>query len=430
MATTNLRDTYERIEMKVSDICDINKSNVNFTKDQLVEYLDTGSLTEGVIDSLAKVRYGDAPSRAQRAVEKDTILYSTVRPNLKHYGIVAEYNPNIVVSTGFTTIDVKENKKEEIDAHFLYYLMTQQWVTKHLHTIAQSSVSSYPSISPSDIGNLEFEFPFIATQRRIASVLSNIDKKIALNRQINQNLEALAKQLYDYWFVQFDFPDENGKPYKSSGGAMVYNEQLKREIPKGWEVKTINDLAEVFNGATPSTSDSLNYGGDIIWITPKDLSNQQSKFIIQGERNITDKGYGSCSTHLLPVDSILMSSRAPIGLFTIAKTELCTNQGFKSFVPKDKLLNSYLYYYLLQYKKQIERLGTGTTFKEVSRDDMLKFLVLTPNTNILHLFEEKAKAIGDEQLTIQNENSSLIKQRDELLPLLMNGQVNFDLSAC
>lgn len=188
MATTNLRDTYERIEMKVSDICDINKSNVNFTKDQLVEYLDTGSLTEGVIDSLAKVRYGDAPSRAQRAVEKDTILYSTVRPNLKHYGIVAEYNPNIVVSTGFTTIDVKENKKEEIDAHFLYYLMTQQWVTKHLHTIAQSSVSSYPSISPSDIGNLEFEFPFIATQRRIASVLSNIDKKIALNRQINQNL--------------------------------------------------------------------------------------------------------------------------------------------------------------------------------------------------------------------------------------------------
>ena len=208
---------------------------------------------------------------------------------------------------------------------------------------------------------------------------------------------------------------------------MVWNERLKHEIPQGWEVKTINDLAEVFNGATPSTSDSLNYGGDIIWITPKDLSNQQSKFIIQGERNITDKGYGSCSTHLLPVDSILMSSRAPIGLFTIAKTELCTNQGFKSFVPKDKLLNSYLYYYLLQYKKQIERLGTGTTFKEVSRDDMLKFLVLTPNTNILHLFEEKAKAIGDEQLTIQNENSSLIKQRDELLPLLMNGQVNFDL---
>lgn len=115
---------------------------------------------------------------------------------------------------------------------------------------------------------------------------------------------------------------------------MVWNERLKREIPQGWEVKTINDLAEVFNGATPSTSDSLNYGGDIIWITPKDLSNQQSKFIIQGERNITDKGYGSCSTHLLPVDSILMSSRAPIGLFTIAKTELCTTKDLRVLFPR------------------------------------------------------------------------------------------------
>ena len=318
-------------------------------------------------------------------------------------------------------------KEGLLDPDFCYYLISSAQVRNQLSAAAQQTKIRHTS--PDKIKACKIFIPDLAEQKKIGQLLRRIEEKISLNKQINQNLEALAKQLYDYWFVQFDFPDENGKPYKSSGGKMVWNERLKREIPQGWEVKTINDLAEVFNGATPSTSDSLNYGGDIIWITPKDLSNQQSKFIIQGERNITDKGYGSCSTHLLPVDSILMSSRAPIGLFTIAKTELCTNQGFKSFVPKDKLLNSYLYYYLLQYKKQIERLGTGTTFKEVSRDDMLKFLVLTPNTNILHLFEEKAKAIGDEQLTIQNENSSLIKQRNELLPLLMNGQVNFDLSA-
>ena len=318
-------------------------------------------------------------------------------------------------------------KEGLLDPDFCYYLISSAQVRNQLSAAAQQTKIRHTS--PDKIKACKIFIPDLAEQKKIGQLLRRIEEKISLNKQINQNLEALAKQLYDYWFVQFDFPDENGKPYKSSGGKMVWNERLKREIPQGWEVKTINDLAEVFNGATPSTSDSLNYGGDIIWITPKDLSNQQSKFIIQGERNITDKGYGSCSTHLLPVDSILMSSRAPIGLFTIAKTELCTNQGFKSFVPKDKLLNSYLYYYLLQYKKQIERLGTGTTFKEVSRDDMLKFLVLTPNTNILHLFEEKAKAIGDEQLTIQNENSSLIKQRNELLPLLMNGQVNSDLSA-
>ena len=112
---------------------------------------------------------------------------------------------------------------------------------------------------------------------------------------------------------------------------MVWNEKLKREIPSLWSVKTIDDIAEVYNGATPSTADEENYGGDVVWITPKDLSNQQQKFIYQGERNISRKGYESCSTHLLPSNTVLMSSRAPIGLLAIAKTELCTNQGFKSF---------------------------------------------------------------------------------------------------
>jgi type I restriction enzyme S subunit len=253
---------------------------------------------------------------------------------------------------------------------------------------------------------------------------------IWITRFINRNLETLAKQLYNYWFVQFDYPDENGRPYKSSGGKMVWNELVKREIPAGWEVKTINDVAEVYNGATPSTADEQNYGGDVIWITPKDLSNQQQKFIYQGERNITKAGYDSCSTHLLPTDSILMSSRAPIGLLAIAKAELCTNQGFKSFVPKNTNYSTYLYYYLQTHIKQIEQLGTGTTFKEVSRDDILKFLILKPNDETLNLWEAKIHAVNDKQLEIQKENENLTRQRDELLPLVMNGQVsvNSDLS--
>lgn len=112
----------------------------------------------------------------------------------------------------------------------------------------------------------------------------------------------MAKQLYDYWFVQFDFPDENGRPYKSSGGEMVWNEKLKRKIPASWENKNIEDIADVYNGATPSTIKEQNYGGDIVWITPKDLSDQKQKFVYQGERNISQAGYNSCSTHLLPVN--------------------------------------------------------------------------------------------------------------------------------
>ena len=405
MATTNLRDTYERIEMKVSDICDINKSNVNFTKDQLVEYLDTGSLTEGVIDSLAKVRYGDAPSRAQRAVEKDTILYSTVRPNLKHYGIVAEYNPNIVVSTGFTTIDVKENKKEEIDAHFLYYLMTQQWVTKHLHTIAQSSVSSYPSISPSDIGNLEFEFPFIATQRRIASVLSNIDKKIALNRQINQNLEALAKQLYDYWFVQFDFPDENGKPYKSSGGAMVYNEQLKREIPKGWEYFTTDKLTNVITG-----KEDANFS----------VPNGAYPFFTCSRENLR------CATPAFAGKAILIAGN---GDFNVKHYNGTFNAYQRTYVliPKDSKYYGVLYFAALERIDLFKAKSNGSIIKFITKGDVENIGVYDCHKPEIY---KQINTLIEAIETNECEIASLIKQRNELLPLLMNGQVNFDLSAC
>ena len=234
----------------------------------------------------------------------------------------------------------------------------------------------------------------------------------------------MAKQLYDYWFVQFDFPNEEGKPYKSSGGAMVWNDKLKREIPALWEIKMIDNVADVYNGATPSTANEQNYGGDFVWITPKDLSDQKQKFVYQGERNISQAGYNSCSTHLLPPNTILMSSRAPIGLLSIAKAELCTNQGFKSFVPKVENITTYLYYYLQIHIKQIEQLGTGTTFKEVSREDVLRFPILKPSDNVLGLWEERVAALNDKQLEIQKENENLTKQRDELLPLLMNGQVS------
>ena len=291
----------------------------------------------------------------------------------------------------------------------------------------------------SGLKNLQLDAAFAAipidyvsesTQNKIVAVLQGLEKKIALNRQINQNLEAMAKQLYDYWFVQFDFPNEEGKPYKSSGGEMVWNEKLKRDIPALWKTKVIEDIADVYNGATPSTVNEQNYGGDIVWITPKDLSDQKQKFVYQGERNISQAGYNSCSTHLLPPNTILMSSRAPIGLLSIAKTELCTNQGFKSFVPKAENISTYLYYYLNIHIKQIEQLGTGTTFKEVSREDVLKFPILKPSDTILDLWEERVSALNNKQFEIQKENEYLTKQRDGLLPLLMNGQVsvNSDLS--
>lgn len=262
-------------------------------------------------------------------------------------------------------------------------------------------------------------------QDKIANAILNIDNKIAINHQINRKLEAMAKQIYDYWFVQFDFPDANGRPYKSSGGKMVYNETLKREIPEGWEDGIIEDIADVFNGATPSTATEFDYyGGDIVWITPKDLSDQDSKFIRQGKRNINQAGFDSCSTSMLPKGSILMSSRAPIGLISIADSEMCTNQGFKSFVEKRNGENYYLYYFLVENMKRIEQLGSGTTFKEVSRESILSLPVLMiTNVGLFNMWVELIKPIFDKQALICAEISELNNQRDYFLPLLISGQI-------
>lgn len=319
--------------------------------------------------------------------------------------------------------------KDILDGRYLNALLHTDYAKKYFACNASGSGQRY-ALSVEALNSFPVPMIPLHDQERIGEIFSAIDKKIELNRRINQNLEVMAKQLYDYWFVQFDFPNEEGKPYRSSGGEMVWNEKLKREIPALWEARVIEEIADVYNGATPSTTNELNYGGDIIWITPKDLSDQKQKFVYQGERNISQVGYDSCSTHLLPQNTILMSSRAPIGLLAIAKTELCTNQGFKSFVSKEENMESYLYYYLQIHIKQIEQLGTGTTFKEVSRDDILRFPILKPENHVLNKWSKIVTNINNRQLSLQKENQNLTKQRDELLPLLMNGQVsvNSDLS--
>lgn len=402
--------------MKLSEICDINRSNVIFTKDQMVDYLDTGNLTEGVIDSLTKVRYDEAPSRAQRAVQKNTILYSTVRPNLKHYGILEERNPNMVVSTGFATIDIKENKKEEIDAHFLYYLITQPWVTEHLHTIAQSSVSSYPSISPNDIGNLEFRFPRIDDQRRIASVLSNLDRKIALNRQINTNLEALARQLYDYWFVQFDFPDANGKPYKSSGGKMTYNEKLKRNIPDGWEVKNIFDAVDVLYG--------FPFNADLFTTETTTIPVIRIRDILEGNISTYTTECVNEKYRLHEKDVVIgMDGNFHMGIWH--NNDAYLNQRCVRLRANEKTEISaiQILYTTQPYIKYREKTIIGSTVGHLSDKDMKALYILVPVGNKYFAPRKTMDSITQQIIENKKQITSLTKQRDELLPLLMNGQV-------
>jgi len=387
-----------------------------------VEYLDTGNLTRNVISELQKYSIVDAnlPSRAQRKAKKNTILYSTVRPNLEHYGFLENPPYNLIVSTGFTTIDTFD---DTIDPKYLYYAITQKHLTNYLHTIATNNVSSYPSINPDDLGNLVLSVPEnLLEQQRIASVLSSLDAKIELNNKINRELEAAAKTLYDYWFVQFNFPDKNGKPYKTNGGKMVWNEQLKREIPEGWEVSKLSDTLRILRGASPRPIDDYMSETGCPWIKISDATSINHWFIIGTKEYIKESGVKS-SRELQPGTLILSNSASP-AIPKIVQIRACVHDGWlivDSY--KNGLYNEFMLFYFENFRSKILNMGSGSIFKNLKTEYIKDLFIAIPPNNLLKKSQSIFDNIFKQVLANAMQNQHLSSLRDWLLPMLMNGQV-------
>lgn len=283
-----------------------------------------------------------------------------------------------------------------------------------------------PHFKKSDMDNLLIPVPDIYIQKKIGDMYCELSEKIENNNKINAELESMAKTIYDYWFLQFEFPNEEGKPYKSSGGKMVWNEELKREIPEGWEVGKTTDLGEIVAGGTPSTKHPEYYTENGIgWITPKDLSETNDKYICHGERDITKIGLQKSSAKLMPKGSVLLSSRAPIGYVAVASAELCTNQGFKSVVPNERYGTEFVYYSIQNMVSYFKSLGTGSTFTEISKRDVENANVILPPKEYVLKFNNISTSLGEKRKNAEEENKELTSLRDFLLPMLMNGQIGF-----
>lgn len=330
---------------------------------------------------------------------------------------------NYIISQSQFRVSLKRDLVDPI--YFTYYFHTEEGQKRLLSFKSHVGV---PALAQATTNFRLLEFPLIPLddQKKIVKVLSDLDTKIELNNKINAELEAMAKMLYDYWFVQFDFPDVNGKPYKTSGGKMVWNEELKREIPEGWESGKLDSIGDIIGGSTPSKAIDENfcYGEGTPWITPKDLSNNKGKkYITRGEYDVTERGLKEASLKIMPIGTVLLSSRAPIGYLAIARTSLTTNQGFKSFIPKDNFSSEYIYFTIQNSIPEIEANSSGSTFKEVSSSILKTIKTILPNNSVLILFDDKIKPIFKKQDYNELENEQLTSLRDWLLPMLMNGQV-------
>lgn len=275
-----------------------------------------------------------------------------------------------------------------------------------------NSGSAQPQITIDSLSKYLIRIPPINIQRKIAGILSALDSKIENNNKINANLESQAQALFKSWFV--DFTPFKDQPFVDSELG---------PIPQGWKVGKLGDLGDIVGGSTPSKSKPEYYTTHgIAWLTPKDLSTSKAKFTSRGEIDITDEGYNSTSTKLMPRGSVLFSSRAPIGYLTIAKNEICTNQGFKSLVPNGAG-TGFIYYTLRHLTPQIENRATGSTFKEASATLMRSVETIVPPTSILNKFEELLRPILQFQEKKEEENQRLAALRDTLLPKLMSGEI-------
>ena len=368
-------------ECKLGDVVEINQNSFSGKENWLfVNYLDTGSITENKISEIQYINLIDEklPSRAKRKVKKNSIIYSTVRPNQKHFGIIKSFPENFLVSTGFAVLDV--NKKIAFP-DFVYYYLIQNENTESLHAIAEQTTSAYPAIKPSDIADISIILPPLATQQKIAQILSSLDDKIELNNKINDNLEQQAQAIFKSWFVDFE-------PF---GGKM----------PKGWKMGKLSDLITVKYGKDHKKLEDGSYpvygSGGIMRYVDKFLYDKESVLIPR-------KG---------TLNNVFYINEPFWSVDTMFYTEM-TKENLAKFV------------YFFVKGKDLNSMNAGSAVPSMTTEILNAIEVVIPSDEYLEKFENIVSPMFKQikQCIIENENLASI--RDTLLPKLMSGEIGVD----
>ena len=379
--------------MRLGDCC---KTNLHTYSDKekwsLIRYLDTGSITEGRIDEIQTLYPGvdKIPSRARRKASIGDILFSTVRPNQKHYGIIEAGTENLLVSTGFTVVTVDTTIA---DPYFIYYYLTQSSVIESLQAIAEQSTSTYPSIKPSDIEDIELDLPELETQKKIGSTLRMLDRKIALNEEINDNLQQQAAALF----------------------SSLYDRS-------NTEVR-FTDLIQILGGGTPKTGENTYWNGNIAFFTPKDVG---IPYTLITEKTISKEGLSHCNSRLYPVNTVFVTARGTVGKVGMSGVPMAMNQSCYALVGKEthQLL---VYFYTLKAVDRLKHKASGAVFDAITTRDFESEQIMKLSDDDATAFLRVAEPMFQEVLNNNIENLRLSTLRDSLLPKLMSGEI--DVSA-
>ena len=382
-------------KIRLGDVCRTNSDTYSpKEKWDFVNYLDTGNITNNTIDSIQFIELKNMklPSRAKRKVKTDSIIYSTVRPNQRHFGIIKSQPENFLVSTGFVVIDVDTNV---LNADFLYYLLTQNTLVDALQAIAEQSTSAYPAIKPSDIENLEIEIPDLATQKKISDILSSLDRKIAKNAEINKNLEQQAQAIFSNEFLTLE------------------------TLPDGWKQASLIDIADYLNGLAmqkyrPTASET---GIPVLKI----------KELRQG---CCDDNSELCSPNIkseyIIHDGDVIFSWSGSLLVDFWCGGIC---GLNQHLFKVTSNKHDKWFYYVWTKHHLDRFiavaaDKATTMGHIKRDELSKAEVLIPNKADYKRIGALLQPIYDLIIANRIENKKLAETRDTLLPKLMSGEID------
>ena len=311
--------------------------------------------------------------------------------------------------------------KNKVNPKYLSYYFKQNSFKKMMMNLAVGA--TMPSLNTKIMNSIELDLLPRENQDKIANILSAIDDKIQINNKINQELEVMAKALYDYWFVQFDFPDQNGNPYKSSGGKMVYNPELKREIPEGWGVEKLGELAQFKNGInyekTSSGSEKVkiinvrNISSSTIFINQTDLD----EIFLENDK----------STNFIVNEGMILITRSGIPGATRLVSELESKTVYSGFIiaseVNDLINKNLIFYYLKNVEEVLKNQSAGTIMKNISQSVLTDMTVSLPSQNVLLKFNSIIDNLLEQMKNVQRQNQELTQLRDWVLPMLMNGQV-------
>jgi type I restriction enzyme, S subunit len=402
---------------RLKDIVSYSNDRISLDDITIESYVTTDNLLQNKQGKVFAEKLPKQNSNTVTKFSKGDILVGNIRPYLKKIWLAD--------ITGGSSTDVLTFKvKNGFNPQFVFYSLFRDDFFDHM--MNGSKGTKMPRGDKKQI--LEFTIPDfnLLTQSQIAKVLSDLDAKIELNNKINAQLEAMAKLIYDYWFVQFEFPTSEaqaqrignlslvGKPYKSSGGKMVYNPELKREIPEGWSSGLLSDFAKITMGQSPAGSSYNEEGiGTVFYQGSTDF----------GLRFPTVRKYTTEPSRMAKENDILLSVRAPVGTLNQAMENCCIGRGLAALREKEGS-NSFLWSQMGYYKQIFDRSNaSGTTFGSITKDELFGLKLCIPNNKTLKSFKKIVDPFHDKIILNSKENLHLTNLRDWLLPMLMNGQV-------